>query len=300
MTITVDVPFPGRSELGEGPHWHPDTQRLTHVDINGGHVHDLDPVSGDETTTSFAPPISFAAPVAGSSERILGCGGDLIVVSPDHGEIARRAVELDRPRNRFNDGKADPAGRFWFGSMSLDRTPGAAVLYCLDGDGVRVVDPAVTLSNGLDWDVPRERMYYIDSTEQRIDVFRYDVETGAISERRPFAVIAPADGLPDGMTVDADGCVWVNLFGRGTLRRYDPDGALMIDIALPTPGATCPVFGGNDLSTIFVTTSRHRLTEAERATDHIAGAILVVDAGVRGVPGNSVSPAAAAHLRGAS
>jgi sugar lactone lactonase YvrE len=171
-------------------------------------------------------------------------------------------------------------------------------LYRLDTDGTITTPlPGITLSNGLDWDVARQRMYFIDSVEQRIDVYDYDVDTGEIEGGRPFATIDAADGLPDGLTLDADGCVWVALFEGGVIRGYDPSGAVIREIDLPTTCPTCPTFGGSDLSTMFVTTSRHKLDAAQRAVQPLAGAILVVDPGVRGRPANHVGGGAAAALR---
>ncbi len=291
----VDAPSAIRSELGEAPHWDAERRRLVYVDINGGDIHELDPATGTDLTTHVGAPVSFAVPVAGGAELVCGAGGDLTLVA-ERQQIMRRTVESDRPGNRFNDGKADPAGRLWFGSMSLARTPGTAALYCLADDGLRTVDDRITLSNGLDWDIERERMYYIDSTTQRIDVWRFDLATGAVADRRQFAAIDPADGLPDGLTLDADGCVWVALFEGGAMRRYDPDGRVIENLTLPVSCPTCPAFGGDDLSTLFVTTSRHKLNEAERAGEPLAGAVLSIDAGVRGRAPNVVAPDVLAAL----
>lgn len=290
---TIDVPFTFRCELGEGPHWDAARRLLLFVDINGGVVHELDPVTGVDTVLPVAPYVSLVVPIAGRSTRVCAVKGDALTLDVDGTVGARYVVEAGRPGNRINDGKADPAGRLWCGSMALSWAPGESALHRVDASGAAVVVDAVTLSNGLDWDVERERMYYIDSPEQRVDVFRYDVATGEIADRRPFVAIDPADGLPDGMTVDADGCVWVALFGGGALRRYDPDGTLMTVLELPVRHPTSIAFGGPDLATMFVTTSRHKLTADERADHPNAGAIVVVDAGVRGRPANLVAAATA-------
>ena len=297
MTVTVDAPYAVRCDLGEGPHWNTGTARLSYVDIDAGRIHELDPATGTDTVSSVEPPVSFAIPVVDGVGTVCGTGADLTLLDADDAPIGKRSVEPGRPGNRFNDGKADPAGRLWFGSMSLARTPGDAAFYRLDAAGsLTTIDGSVTISNGLDWDVERQRMYYIDSPEQRIDVFRFDVTTGEVEDRRTFATIDPSDGLPDGLTVDVDGGVWVALFRGGAVRRYDPEGAIVETVRLPTTCPTCPVFGGTDLATMFVTTSRHRLNHAERARQPLAGAILVVDAGVRGRPGNPVSASTAAAV----
>ena len=293
---TVDAPFAGRCELGEGPHWEVARGRLRYVDIDGGVVHDLDPATGDDRPVPVPPPVSFAVPIGHGPDVLCGTGGAVTRVAGDGQVVGRLAVEPDRPGNRINEGKADPAGRLWFGSMSRSRTPGVASLYCLDADGLRTVSGGMTVGNGIDWDVDRGRMYHIDSTTQQIDVYRYDLATGAVADRGVFVRIDPADGLPDGLTLDADGCLWLCLFGGGAIRRYDPDGTLMTTVRLPVAHVTSAAFGGPDLSTLFVTTSRHKLNEAERAAQPLAGALLVVDPGVRGRPPGTVSPAVAATV----
>jgi sugar lactone lactonase YvrE len=292
----VDAPFPGRCELGEGPHWDVARGRLRFVDINGGVIHDLDPATGDDHAVPVPPPVSFAVPVGDGPDLLCGTGADVTLLAGDGHTSGRLPVEPDRPGNRINEGKADPAGRLWFGSMSLSRTPGVASLYCLDAGGLRTVSRGMAIGNGMDWDLDRGRMYHIDSTTQRIDVYRYDLETGMVADRRVFARIDPADGLPDGLTLDADGCLWLCLYTGGTIRRYDPEGMLMTTVRLPVAHVTSAAFGGPDLSTLFVTTSRHRLNEAERAAQPLAGALLVVDPGVRGRPPGRVSPAVAATV----
>lgn len=299
MTVfDVDVPFDIRCELGEGPHWSAAHGLLRFVDINAGIVHELDPTTGDHREFDVASLVSLVLPVGESGDWLCGTRGDLVVLGADGRVGERHVIEADRPLNRINDGKADPAGRLWCGTMSLRWEPGQASLYCVGEDGLRTVLGDVTLSNGLGWDTDRARMYYVDSATQRVDVLRYDVATGAIEDRRPFAPIDPVDGLPDGLTLDADGCVWLALFGGGVLRRYDPDGALMAEITLPVRHPTSVAFGGDDLDTLFVTTSRHKLSEAERAASPSAGGLLVVDPGdVRGRAADVLSPAVAAAVR---
>ena len=129
-------------------------------------------------------------------------------------------------------------------------------------------------------------MYFVDSTTQRIDVFDFDGGTGSVSNRRPFAHIDPRDGLPDGITVDRKGGVWLCLFGGRALRRYNEAGVLEEVIMLPTTNPTCPAFGGTDLATLFITTARHRLSPEQIASEPLAGAVLALEPGVTGLPTN--------------
>jgi sugar lactone lactonase YvrE len=169
--------------------------------------------------------------------------------------------------------------------MSRTRTPGAAALYRLEPDGrLAVAIPRTTISNGLGWSPDGARMYFIDSTTQRVDVLDFDGGSGVISGRRPFAVVDPADGLPDGLAVDAEGGVWVCLFGGAAVRRYDARGRLDAVVPLPVTNPTCPAFGGADLRTLYVTSARHRLTPEQLAAEPLAGALLELDPGVAGLP----------------
>jgi sugar lactone lactonase YvrE len=179
---------------------------------------------------------------------------------------------------RMNEGGCDPDGRFYCGSMAYDASPGAAALYRLDLDGSvsRVLDD-VTISNGLEWSPDGSLAYYVDTPTHRIDVFGYDGERG-LTDRRPF-VRFPDDGSPDGLTVDAEGGVWVALFGGGAVHRYTPEGRLDAVVELPTPQVTACTLGGPDLDRLFITTSAENLTG-----DPVAGSLFTVEVGVRGRP----------------
>jgi sugar lactone lactonase YvrE len=172
----------------------------------------------------------------------------------------------------MNDGSCDASGRFWAGTMALDERPGAGTLYRLSGDGhVETVLRPVTISNGLDWTDDDERMYFVDTATGCVDVFDFDAAAGAISNRRTFVRIAPEQGAPDGLTVDAEGCVWVSLWGGGAVHRYAPRGTLECVVRLPVTHPTSCAFGGNDLRELYITTAAIALTERERARQTNAG-----------------------------
>ena len=149
-----------------------------------------------------------------------------------------------------------------------------------------IVLPERTISNGIGWSLDGTTMYYIDSITQQVAAFAYDLDSAEVGERQLFAEIDATDGLPDGLAVDAEGGVWVCLFGGGRLRRYAPDGSLDREIVLPLTNPTCPGFGGTDLRTLYVTTARHRLSEEQLAREPLAGALLQLDVGVAGLPAN--------------
>jgi sugar lactone lactonase YvrE len=181
---------------------------------------------------------------------------------------------------RMNEGGCDPDGRFWCGSVAYDQRTGAAALYRLDADhSVRRVLDGVTISNGLDWSPDGSLAYYDDTATHRIDVFDYDARTG-LTGRRPFVVLTDGDH-PDGLTVDAEGGVWVALNGSGVVHRYTPAGVLDEVVELPTAQVTACTFGGPDLDQLFITTSREGMGPDD---DPIAGSLFRADVGVPGLP----------------
>jgi sugar lactone lactonase YvrE len=282
---TASIAVLGPDYLGEGPVWDDRSGDLVWVDISGRLVHRWNPTTG--VATSFA--------TDGDVGAVLLCedGGLVLAIECElwrvdaAGEMTVLADVEPTPGVRFNDCRADPRGRLWAGTLHRDRKQGKAALYRLDpGNELTEVLPERTISNGIGWNLDGTEMYYIDSTTQRVVSFDYDLDTGGLGDRRVFADIEPTDGLPDGLTVDADGCVWVCLFGGGRIRRYRPDGVLDNEIMLPLTNPTCPGFGGPDLRTLYITTARHRLSEEQLEREPLAGALLQLDVGVAGLPTN--------------
>jgi sugar lactone lactonase YvrE len=181
---------------------------------------------------------------------------------------------------RMNEGGCDPDSRFWCGSMAYDQRPGAAALYRLDPDGsVHAALEGVTVSNGLDWSPDGSLAYYDDTATHRVDVFDYDPHAG-LTARRPFVQL-PDDGNPDGLTVDAEGGVWVALYGSGAVHRYTRDGVLDAVVEVPTALVTACAFGGPHLDELFVTTSREGLAPGD---DPLAGSLFRAEVAIAGLP----------------
>ena len=275
--MPIEIAAPAVDELGECPVWLHATQQLLRVDIHAPAI--VLRSAGSERRRAVAAPVGFALPAVGGA-LIAGVGRELIWLDGLDAEPRHiAAVEAGRTANRFNDAACDPRGRLWAGTMSTTRIPGTAALYRLEPGGVpEVALPGVTISNGLDFNLDATRLYYVDSPAQRIDAIDFDVDRGQLGTRRPFARIAPEDGLPDGLCVDADGGLWIALFGGGALRRYTPDGAVDAHIPLPVTNPTCPAFGDPDLSTLYVTSARHRLA----APGPLDGSLLRLRPGVSG------------------
>jgi sugar lactone lactonase YvrE len=183
------------------------------------------------------------------------------------------AVELlvpvltDEPNLQFNDGKCDPAGRAFAGSMALDETPESGTLYRLDpGPSATPVLGELTVSNGLGWSPDRTTMWFADSAKPRITGFAYDVDAGELGPVRTFIAVDDTPGVPDGLCVDDDGCVWLALWDGESVRRYTPDGRLDTVVRVGAKEVTSCTFGGADLSTLFITTAKGGLHVVQPGT----------------------------------
>jgi sugar lactone lactonase YvrE len=285
--MVVELVLDARAELGEGPRWDARGQRLLWVDIMRGRVHAFRPEKGACRSVDVGRPVGALA-CAADGTVVLAVAGGFARLHWKSGRVEMlAAVEADRPQNRMNDGACDPAGRFWAGTMALDERPGAGALYRLDPDlTVHTMLTGVTISNGIDWSLDGRRMYYVDSPTRRIDVFDFDPETGAIANRRPFVEVPAEAGIPDGLTIDADGFVWLALWGGAALRRYGPDGGLERSVPLPVSHPTSCAFGGPGLDLLYVTSARRPLGADERARQPAAGGLLRLRPGVVGRPAN--------------
>jgi sugar lactone lactonase YvrE len=261
----------------EGPVWAPAWGGLRWVDMLAGDVLSLE-ADGTVRRKHVGDVVAALRPRRGGG-AVLALERGVALEDADGARTSLGPLWTDAGV-RMNEGACDPDGRFWCGSVAYDQRPGAAALYRLapDGSTQRMLD-GVTVSNGLDWSPDGSLAYYADTATHRVDVFDYDRHSG-LTGRRPFVEI-PDDGNPDGLTVDADGGVWVALYGAGAVHRYGPDGALDAVVEVPTPRVTACTLGGPRLDELFVTTSREGLGPDD---DPLAGSLFRVDAGVAGQP----------------
>lgn len=247
----MEIAVRANAKLAEGPRWDAATGRLLWVDIEGCELHVLE--SGEDRAIGLDAMVGVAAPT--SSGAVLVALAERLALVDLADESVRTLVRLPHgPALRSNDGACDAAGRFWIGTMGLDETPGAGALYRYDGRLERVLDE-VTLSNGIGWTRDDTRMYYIDSPVQRVDIFDFEVASGRIDDRRPFVSIDESEGIPDGLTVDDEGGVWVALYGGSCVHRYDESGRLDAVLEVPALNVTSCCFGGDDGRSLFVTTA---------------------------------------------
>ena len=262
---------------GEGPVWDVATGRLLVVDMLAGDVLALDP-SGGRPVRIHVGEIAAALRPRRAGGYVLADARGFCLLDADLAPAHRFGELWTDRRVRMNEGGCDPRGAFYAGSMNVDGEPGAGHLYRLDPDGSStIVLPSVTTSNGIDWAPDATGAYFVDSATQRIDRLGFD-DAGAVVDRQRVVAFDQSLGTPDGLTVDADGCVWVALWGGGRVVRVTPDGRTVGDVSVPTPDVTACAFGGADLMTLYVTTSRWRCDDAG------AGRVYACRPGVRGRP----------------
>jgi sugar lactone lactonase YvrE len=262
--------------LGEGPVWDARDQSLYWVDIPESRVHQI-AADGSLSSWDTGQPVGTVVPRASGGLAVAVRDG-FMALDPVSGTLTTLAeVERDQPANQMNDGACDRAGRFYAGTMAFDETPEAGALYRLDPDlGVTRLLTGVSISNGIGWSPDERLMYYIDSQVHRVDVFDYDPATGEIAGRRPFAAVGDGGVVPDGLTVDADGGVWVAVWGGYAVLHHDPGGKVIEAVDLPAARVSSCVFGGPDLDRLYITTAA--------GPGESAGALFVCEPGVTGQP----------------
>jgi len=269
-----------RARLGEGPVWDPLRQCLFWVDIYNHRVHQFILETGTERWWEVGEVVGSLALAAG--ERVLLAQRhrlawlDLLSGSVD----PVLELESDEPETRCNDGKCDPQGRFWFGTMGPE---GSACLYRYDGKLQRM-ETGLTISNGLGWSPDGRTFYLTDSPRQQIYAYNFAPETGSLSQRRVFIDLRGASFFPDGLTVDAQGYLWVALWDGWAIQRFDPNGIPAEKIQMPVQRPTCPTFGGPSLDQLFITTAAVGLSEKEIQNSFHAGDLFGVQTQVRGLP----------------
>jgi L-arabinonolactonase len=274
-----------RAILGEGPLWDVQDQALWWVDIKRREIHRFDPASGRDRYWPSPEEVGSLA-VRETGGLVVAMRSGFHFFDPATGSFEAIAdPEADRPENRFNDGKPDRRGRFWAGTMHDPETRASGALYRLDPDlsWHRMVE-GVTVSNGLAWSPPGDVMYYACSSARTVWAFDCDPDEGTIGKRRVFIDTSPFGGAPDGATVDEEGCYWLTLPAAWKVVRYDPKGRLIRVIDLPVELPTCAMFGGPNLDVLYVTTSRLNRTEAQLASQPLAGGLFALEVGVRGLP----------------
>jgi sugar lactone lactonase YvrE len=287
MGETVELVVDCRCRVGEGPSWDARDGAILWVDIIGGDVFRHLPASGETTRMRLEEDVSAVLPRSAGGYLLTTPRGIVAVDRIEQGAPVEfvAAVEPDLPENRINDAKCDPAGRLWCGTLADGWKPHAGSLYRLDADlRLTRVASGSTISNGLGWSPDGTRLYFADSAPRTLDVFDFDPASGEARNRRRLVALAEGDGSPDGLAVDADGFIWLAVWGSGTLRRYAPDGELERVVPIPVRDVASCCFGGPDLGDLYVTTAWHELDEAAHAANPQAGGLFRLRPGVGGLP----------------
>jgi sugar lactone lactonase YvrE len=281
---SVQVHVAATAALGEGPCWHAELGALVWVDILAREVH----VSAPGRTRTYRTPelVGAAVPRVGGG-LLLAHGTGFATLDLADGTVVDVArVPAGPARVRMNDGKTDPAGRFWAGTMALDGARGRGALYRLGATGppARMIE-RLSVSNGLGWSPDATRMFLVDTPTRSVAGYAFDVDRGTLGRRTVLVDSSPFSGLPDGLAVDADGNVWVAFWDGAAVRCFSgADGRLLDEIRVPVTRPTSCTFGGPELATLLITTARTGLPDAQLAREPLAGSVLAVEPGVRGMP----------------
>ena len=273
-------------ELGEGPIWDVENNCILWLDIIKGEIHQFNTNTKIHTTFKVGEMIGCIVPklnggfIAGLENGIgtIDMGKNIVqhILNPEKG--------LD---NRFNDGKADAAGRFWAGTMAKSEEENKGNLYMVNPDfSIQKKLENVSISNGLAWNADNTIMYYINTPTNYVYAFDFNIETGEINNQRVVIDLTHEQGFADGMTIDAEGMLWIAFYGGWRVSRYNPTtGELLMQINLPVENVTCCTFGGPDLTDLYITTATQKMSEELLAQQPHAGKLFVVkNCNVKGIP----------------
>jgi sugar lactone lactonase YvrE len=282
-----------QTQLGEGTRWDDRYQELLHVDILSGRVYRykinesgaLSPVR----THDIPGTVGAIAPVENNEGWLLAAGRNISYLRPD-GRL-HLIAEVAPEGTRMNDAACDPQGRFWAGTLADDQHPGGGALYRLERSGqIQLMLDGLTISNGVGWSADSRVMYLADSGPGVIHAFSFDPERGIISDDRLLVHVPGEVGSPDGLTVDANGDLWVAIYGGGRIQRYSANGELREELLLPAEQTTCCAFAGPGLHFLYVTTATENWTDEQRRANPGAGLVYMFDTDVTGQPAAPFRP----------
>lgn len=279
----VDVALRCDNIHGEGPVWSEREQLLYWTDIEGSRIWRYNPVSDEADSIAMAEKVCAIA-FRKRGGLLLALEGGLAFFNPDNGTLERiHDVESEIPGTRLNDGRCDRNGRFVVGGFDNDAA-GRSGVYRLDPDlSIHHLFGGLSSGNSTCFSLDGRTMFHADTPQAEIWAFDYNLESGEVGDRRTFCTFADQPGVPDGSVIDADGCLWNAQWNGGRVVRYTPDGSVDRVIEVPVTNPTCITFGGPELDTLYITTSRLTLSEEQRNAEPDAGNLLAVKPGVKGL-----------------
>ena len=286
MISAPELILDARADLGEGPAWEAHSGCLYWVDIHAGHLHIFNPQDGTDRRVDVGRYIGCAAPRR-SGGVVLGLRSGFATLDLSTEELTRLVnPEPNKPGNRFNDGKCDPAGRFLAGSMDDAEVDASGSLYSLAPDGsVKMLLTGMRISNGLAWSPDQHTFYHIDTPTYIVMAYDYDLATGEIANPRPAISVPPGLGAPDGMTSDAEGMLWVAMWAGAKLTRWNPaTGSLVAEIPIPAHNVSSCAFGGPDLTDLYVTSARKGMSAEQLARYPLSGSLFRIRTNIQGMP----------------
>ena len=285
-TRTIEIALDAQAALGESPRWHADEKRLYWVDIPRNELHRLDPATGQDEMRKFDAPVGCLAFRAGGG-LLLAMKDGLATLDSWDGDLQPYGEQLfaENPDIRFNDGRTDPAGRFWIGSVNMAKSAHDAALYRVDPDGkISFIEGGMLTCNAAAFNADGTAFRHADTPTHELRGYAVDPETGTLSRRRILRRFPEGRGRPDGGSFDAEGAYWSALIDGSRVVRIAEDGEILQTVSLPVSRPTMIAFGGDDLRTAYVTTARAGLSEAQLDEQPHAGAIFSFRVDVPGVP----------------
>jgi len=285
MSTKVELVVDSQDQIGEGPIWDTKENILYWVDIMGEKVQSFDPATNRHTQLQVGQAVGTVVPRSDGGLLVAAHHGFAYIDEKTKQVRLIHDPESHLPENRFNDGKCDPAGRFWAGTMAFEPKAKVGSLYCMDVDqSVRKVLSDVTISNGLAWSLDHKQMYYIDSPTYMVKAYDYNIDSGQIKNDRILLTIPRDIGMPDGMAIDAQGRLWIAHYGGSKICCWDPTtGQIVQTIETPVSLVTACAFGGPELETLYITSGSLALSEDQLKQEPHAGALLSAKPGCRGV-----------------
>lgn len=278
VDIEPEIVINHKCLLGEGPIWDTKLQAICWIDILNGEIHEYSPKNKAFNTIYTHQMIGAIA--------FCKNGGFIAALKDGFGYINRASgyiemiadPEAHLPNNRFNDGKCDPLGRFWAGSMALQESPECGSLYAMEENlSITKKIENITISNGMAWDMKRGVFYYIDTPSLEVSGFDYDILTGSIINKRTVIKVPKAEGSPDGMTIDNEGMLWIAHWGGGQIVRWNPDnGKKLAQIRMPVPNVTSCTFGGSELDDLYITSAKEAVSKDGNMNESLAGSLFVI------------------------